>query len=130
MDDWRSLLVGLVKLYQRTTIVVDALDECENSAELLRNLMMLWDSADGAKRRIKFFFSSRTHVELPEKFPAWEKVELDSQKSLTVDDMETYVRTQVEGRETLGLGNRLLNGNYPKLEQRLIETLTSRAGGM
>lgn len=127
LDECRHLLVGLVALYQQTTVVVDALDECEDYTRLLLNLKMVSKSAPKA---IKFFFSGRTNVKLPEDFPTWEKLELDSQKSLTVEDMKTYVQTQVKDRETLCFGFRLLGGKYPALEDQLIEILTRRAQGM
>lgn len=127
LDECRHLLVGLVGLYQQTTVVVDALDECEDHTRLLLNLEMV---SRNAPKAIKFFFSSRTNVKLPEDFPTWEKLELDSQKSLTVEDMKTYIQTQVKDRKTLRLGSRLLNGKDEGLEDRLVETLTRRAQGM
>jgi hypothetical protein len=60
-----DLLVGLVAIYQRTTIVVDALDECEDYGGLLRLLKKVSDGTHGA---IKFFFSSRTDVKLFQRF--------------------------------------------------------------
>jgi hypothetical protein len=83
-----------------------------------------------ATKAIKFFFSSRTNVKLPEDFPAWEKLELDSQKNLTVEDMKTYVQTQVKDRKTMRIGSRLLHGKDEALEDRLVEKLTRRAQGM
>jgi len=127
LDECSNLLVGLVERYKRTTIVVDALDECENSTSLLLHLKKLWDSVHGV---IKFFFSSRKNVDLPENFLPCEKLDLDSQRSLTEEDMMMYVRSQVEEREKLGLGTRLLKGKKPELEERLIETLVRRAQGM
>ena len=127
LDQCRHLLVGLVALYEQTTVIIDALDECEDYTRLLLNLKMV---SKDAPKAIKFFFSSRTNVKLPEDFPTWEKLELDSQKSLTVGDVKTYIETQVKDRETLGFGFRLLRGKYPALEDRLVKILTRRAQGM
>lgn len=130
-----DLLVGLVALYQQTTIVVDALDECEDYGRLLRLLKKVSEGTHGA---IKFFFSSRMNVKLFKDFPSWEKLELDSEKGLTRDDINTYIRTQVKDREKMDLGPRLLDERksmlgeslIEALEDRLIETLTRRAQGM
>lgn len=122
-----GLLTKLIPPHQRTTIIIDALDECENYSRLLLWLKAASNDSLGA---LKFFFSSRTNVKLLNDFPSWEKVELDSKKELTVEDMKVYIRTQVQDRETMGIGRRLLGGEYPELEERLIETLTYRAQGM
>ena len=130
-----GLLTGLIALYQRTTIVVDALDECEDYGRLLRLLKKV---SNGTRGAIKFFFSSRTNVKLLKDFPSWEKLELDSEKGLTKDDINTYIRTQVKDREKMDLGPRLLDEGrsmlgeslVEALEDRLIETLTRRAQGM
>jgi hypothetical protein len=123
-----ELLVSLITLYQQTTVVVDALDECENHDRLLRSLMET--ASKSAPKAIKFLFSSRTNVTPPKGFPTWEQLELDSQKSLIVEDMNRYIQTEVKDRETLAFGTRLLGGNHEALEDRLIEILTRRAQGM
>jgi len=130
-----DLLVGLVALYQQTTIVVDALDECEDYGRLL---LLLKKVSEGTRGAIKFFFSSRTNVRLFKDFPSWEKLELDSEEGLTTDDINTYIRTQVKDREKMDLGPRLLDERksilgeslIEALEDKLIETLTRRAQGM
>jgi hypothetical protein len=127
LDECRGLLAGLIALYQQTTIVVDALDECEYD-RLLLNLMEM--ASKSTPKAIKFFFSSRTNVRLPKNFPTWEKLELDSQTSLTGEDMKRYIQTEVNDREKLALGSRLLGGKHPALEDRLVEVLTHRAQGM
>jgi ankyrin repeat domain-containing protein 50 len=128
LDECRELLASLIALYQQTTVVVDALDECEYYDRLLRSLMKM--ALKRTPKAIKFFFSSRTNVTLPEGFPTWEKLELDSQKSLTGEDMKRYIQTEVKDRETLAFGSRLLGGKHPALEDRLVEVLARRAQGM
>lgn len=127
LDECRELLAGLIALYQQTTIVVDALDECEYD-RLLHSLMKMVSKS--TPKPIKFFFSSRTNVTLPKGFPTWEKLKLDSQKNLTGEDMKKYIQTEVKDREMLGFASRLLRGEHPALEDRLVEVLTRRAQGM
>jgi len=128
LEECLELLAGLIALYQQTTIVVDVLDECECYDRLLYSLMKT--ASKSTPKAIKFFFPSRTNVTLPEGFPTWEKLELDTQKSLTEEDMKRYIQTEVKNRETLALGSRLLGGKHPALEDQLVEVLTRRAQGM
>lgn len=80
-----SLLAGLISQYYRTTIIIDALDECNNHEGLLLHLQAVSSGSEGA---MKFFSSSRTNVD-PFDFPSWEKVELDSEKEVTAEDIRT-----------------------------------------
>jgi hypothetical protein len=80
-----SLLAGLISQYYRTTIIIDALDECNNYEGLILHLQAVSSGSEGA---MKFFFSSRTSVD-PFDFPSWEKVELDSEKEVTAEDIRT-----------------------------------------
>jgi hypothetical protein len=121
-----SLLSDLISHYHRTTIIIDALDECNDYEVLLLHLQAVSRDSEGA---VKFFFSSRTNVDLFD-FPLWEKVELDSEKELTAEDIRTYIRTQVKDRVAMGIGRPLLEGKRPDLEDKLVETLTLRARGM
>jgi len=41
-----------------------------------------------------------------------------------------YIRSQVEHIEELKLGSRLLDGECPAIEQKLIDTLSRRVHGM
>jgi hypothetical protein len=127
LRDCSDILVSLVLPYQRVTIVIDALDECLDSIQLLRHLRTVSKSTEA---RIKFFLSSRKNTSIFSDFPAWTKLELDVQKQSTAPDMERYIRCQVQDIEALDMGSRLLDGKYPEIEGRLVETLTNRAQGM
>ena len=124
IQECSDLLVRLVKEYENTTFIVDALDECENADELLLHL------ADLHRNSAKFFFSSRDQVQVDNTFPDRDILELDNHKDLTVKDMKRYVTTQVKKRETLRLGRRLLEVKHPELEDMLVEALVDQAQGM
>lgn len=119
-----ELLSNLAARHRRTTVIIDALDECEDHSKLLFLLKKVSDDAPSGI--FKFFFSSRPNVNLLSNFPSWEKLELDAERELTSEDMEAYIRTQVMDTE----GRRLLDGKAPELEEKLVETLTYRAQGM
>ena len=119
-----DLLVRLLKEQENTTFVIDALDECEDADELLLHLK------DVHRNPVKFFFSSRNQVQVRKAFPNCAKLELDRQKDLILQDIKTYVISQVKERETLKLGHRLLDGEYPELEDTLIDVLSDHAQGM
>jgi hypothetical protein len=121
-----EILAKLIQRYPQTTFIIDALDECRNADALLQNLEDVYNP----DAKVKFLFSGRLQVDLPESFPRWEKVEIDFQRHSTAEDMETYIRTQVEKRRQWRLGKRLLDGRYPELEQRLIQVLSDTANGM
>jgi hypothetical protein len=122
-----NLLADLMSPYERTVIVIDALDECDDYTKLLLRLQTVSEKRPAGS--VKFFFSSRANVELTE-FPSRVKIELDSQKELTAEDLETYIRTQVKERKAMRVGRPLLGGKRPDLEDRLIYTLILRAQGM
>lgn len=124
IQECSDLLMRLLKERGKTTFVVDALDECENADELLLHLK------NSHRKSVKFLFSSRNQVKVHNAFPNCGKLELDSHKDLTVEDMKTYVTSQVKERESLRLGRRLLDGRYPELEDTLIEVLIDQAQGM
>lgn len=114
-----DLLTVLVSRNERTVVIIDALDECEDHSKLLFMLKKIFN--DTPSTRLKYFFSSRPNVSLISDFPMWKKLELDTEKDLTLEDMGTYIKTQVINRE----GSGLLGGKQPNLEERLIETLQS-----
>lgn len=124
IQECSDLLVRLLKEHEKTTFVVDALDECEDADKLLLNLK------NSARNSVKFLFSSRNQVQVDKTFPSCRKLELDSQKDWTVEDMKTYVTSQVKERELWGLGYRLLDGKHPQFEDMLIEVLIDQAQGM
>lgn len=125
-----ELLTQLVNEYQETTIIIDALDECENADVLLLRLRELNNNAAGAQVSAKFFFSSRKQVEVDQFFEKCEKLEIGNGTDLLSDDMKIFVSTQVKEREKLCLGSRLLRGRYPQLEDELIEVLLDQSQGM
>jgi hypothetical protein len=121
LEQWSEVLVELILLTERTTLIVDALDETDDSDELLLQLKNVSDRVDG---KLRLFVSSRMQVDVPRAFPHSLDVKITPSESSS--DMAEYIRSEVTNRKT----RRLLNGREPALEQRLIEVLTLRAEGM
>lgn len=63
-----ELLTRLVNEYRKTTIIIDALDECENADVLLLRLRELNNNTSEAQVPVKFFFYSRKQVEVDQFF--------------------------------------------------------------
>ena len=120
LGECSELLTELISCYSNTTIVLDALDECEKPYELLRALKRVANSSTG---QMKLFVSSRLNVNVASVVILHHKIDIQSQG--TSKDMDIFLHTEVKQRDL-----RLLNGRYPDLEDRLIEVLRVRAQGM
>ncbi len=115
-----TALISLISSYSNTTIILDALDECEKPYELLRALKTIANSSAG---QIKLFVSSRLNVNVASVVILHRKIHIQSQD--TSNDMDIFLHTEVKERDS-----RLLKGRHPEIEDRLIEVLRDRAQGM
>ena len=126
LEECSGLLTELISSYSNTssysstTIILDALDECEKPYELLRALKTIANSSTG---KIKLFVSSRLNVKVCSVLIPRSKIDIQSQD--TSKDMDIFLHTEVKKGDRC-----LLKGNFPKLEDRLIEVLRDRAQGM
>lgn len=103
-------------------IMIDALDECDEPKELLKALR---DASRVMPGGLELLVSSRHEVHVIEKLS--NAVIVDLGQSVSDTDMITYITTEVKDREK---DERILKGKHPDLEDRLIEILCKRAGGM
>lgn len=115
---WR-LVLALIESRDGTTIVIDALDECPKSAELLSRLRDL----SNASSKVKFFFSSQLVVSVNDYFPAIETAMITSIRNS--DDVAAFVKGEVERFEEVRPG--LLRAD---LKLDVVETLSRYAEGM
>ncbi|KAK6501920.1 hypothetical protein TWF481_009739 [Arthrobotrys musiformis] len=115
-----KLLEKLVNRHTKVVIVVDGLDECK---EPLRLLQVLHDIQVASNQKLKLFLSSRMHIKVEEKFRNFNGVIIN--EGITSEDMARYIDLEVRHSE-----NRLLNGAYPDLENRLSQALTDNSQGM
>lgn len=119
---FNELLHGILGSGVKLRIMVDALDECDEPWELLNALLA---ASQDMPSGLELLVSSRHEVPVNEIFPEAVRVDLDGSVSET--DMVMYITTEVRGRKE---GQRILKGKRRDLEDKLIEILYRRAGGM
>lgn len=119
---YETLLHAILESGIKLRIIIDALDECDNPKALLKALR---DASRDRPGGLELLMSSRYEVHVIEKFSNAVIVNLGQSVSNT--DMITYITTEVKDREK---DERILEGEHPDLEDRLIEILCKRAGGM
>ena len=120
LGECSELLTELISSHSNITIILDALDECEEPYELLRALKTIANSSTG---HIKLFVSSRLNINVSSVLIPRSKIDIQSQR--ISNDMDIFLHTEVKKGD-----RRLLKGNFPELEDRLIEVLRDRAQGM
>jgi hypothetical protein len=126
IDESRALIMQLVEHYPLTTIVIDALDECdpENRADLLETLeAVLRESAS----LVKIFVSSRDDQDIVLHLRDYPNLELSSDRNN--DDIVSFVRAEtqrlIRTRKLLRLSM-----NKGELQEAIVEQVTKGANGM
>jgi hypothetical protein len=117
-----TLLHGILKSGVKLRIMIDALDECDEPKELLKALR---DASRVVPGGLELLVSSRHEVYVDKKFS--NPIVVDLNESVPEADMIIYITTEVSEREE---DERILGGKHPDLEDRLIDILCMRAGGM
>lgn len=120
LEESANIIGDLVSSWSQTSIIIDALDECSQPYPLLRSLQRIIEDSAG---RVRLFVSSRINVEVSNVLIDVSRVNMQVQD--TSSDLYNYVWKEL--KESKG---RLLKGREPKLEDRIIEMLSSRAQGM
>jgi len=117
-----ELLHGILRPGVKLRIMIDALDECDEPGELLEALQ---DASRNMPGGLELLVSSRHEVHVDKKLSNVVIVDLNGSASKT--DMVTYITTEVKNRKE---DDRILEGKHEDLEDRLIEILYRRSGGM
>jgi hypothetical protein len=120
--DCMKFLRGILESGIKLRIMIDALDECDDPEELLK---VLQDASWKMPDRLELLVSSRYEVHVDEQLST--AVIVDLGRSVSDTDMFTYITTEVKDRAE---AKKILKGKRPDLENRLIEILHKRAGGM
>ena len=118
-----AILHELCDAWPRTTIIIDALDECLAPSEVLHGLGEVRTKATST---VQMFISSRMHISVPFYFPNCEQIHIEAGKNS--GDIEKYVREEVNSGGSQK--RRLLDGKRPDFEARLVQILIARAQGM
>lgn len=118
--DCKSLIREFINLYPRTTIILDALDECDKDKR--EELIAFFDEIIvSAVRPVKVFISSRPDVDIKEGFSDRSNIEI--QATDNQDDISLYVRTQMSK-------HRRWSKFSLSLREEVVETLETRGNGM
>jgi hypothetical protein len=121
-----ALIIQLVEHYPLTTIVIDALDECnpEKRADLLETLeTILRDSS----HLVKIFVSSRDDQDIVCHLKDYPNLEIASSRNM--DDIVSFVKSETR---VLITKKKLLrfSSNKDELEEVIVNQVTQRASGM
>lgn len=123
LRDTKRLICDLVKMHDRSYIVLDAMDECltvGQDAERL-NLMELFRDLLDLQVSVKIFFSSRFEPDIQERTGSWDITPLT--QALTKMDLDNFVDLTI---------NRKLQGKKncdDGLKKQLREELKKKANG-
>ncbi|KAF2734142.1 hypothetical protein EJ04DRAFT_577066 [Polyplosphaeria fusca] len=116
-------LLGLLKYGAKLRILIDALNWCDEPKEVLKRIR---DASEKFPVGIQLLVSSTHRVQVDEVLLA---VLVDTYlSSVAIEtDMKSFIFGEVQDREQ---HEKLLKGEYPDVENRLIEILCRRVGGM
>jgi hypothetical protein len=73
LEECQGIIIDALKHSRPTTFIIDALDECEDDAEVLLQVLLEISNCvlcPGKQSNLKFLLSSRLQVRLPEDFPS------------------------------------------------------------
>jgi hypothetical protein len=120
MEDCKELLLGLVNIYPHTTLIIDALDECEKRKplELIETLDYILATASNP---IKIFISSRPYGDIKERLKDRANIDIDATKNQ--DDVSRFVNAEI-------VKHRRWKNMPAKLQARIVETLQEQSQGM
>ena len=126
MGESRALIAQLVECYPLTTIVIDALDECDpgKRADLLETLEAILQESSGL---VKIFVSSRDDQDIVCHLQEYPNLELASDRN--TDDIASFVRAETKD---LIKRSKLLRSSINKedLKEEIIDQVTKGASGM
>ncbi|KAH8653142.1 hypothetical protein BGZ60DRAFT_533332 [Tricladium varicosporioides] len=126
IDESRTLILQLTDYYPLTTIVIDALDECdpERRPDLLDTLELILQESSSL---VKVFVSSRRDHDIVLNLRDYPNLELSSEKNK--DDISSFVTTEtnnlIRRKKLLALST-----NKEELKVEIIEQVTKKADGM
>lgn len=120
-----DLIISLASTYTETSIVVDALDECDplNRRKFLDSLETIIKSASGL---VKIFVSSRDDFDIVRKLDGVPNLWIEANDNK--DDIERFVEAEIKRCID---SHELLDGDVnEELQRRIITTLTEGSNGM
>jgi hypothetical protein len=120
MKDCKSLLLEFINIYPRTTLILDALDECERH-ERLQLIEILDYLLAEASNPLKIFVSSRPDGDITEKLKDRANIQINAIDNQ--DDISRFVNSEI-------VKHRRWDKMAPKLQMQIVETLQQQSQGM
>ncbi|KAI1368511.1 hypothetical protein F5Y08DRAFT_296011 [Xylaria arbuscula] len=119
----RVYLIKLLNLYPRTTLVLDALDECK--PEERANLLDFFDSIPSeCSKPVRIFISSRPEGDIRQRLNHLSNIEIQA-----TDNENDIARFVMQSIEKNGRWSGVLRKNQP-LKDRIVDTLLTQSNGM
>jgi len=120
IGDCKELLLEFINLYPKTTIILDALDECDKHKRGV--LIEIFDSfLARASRPVKIFISSRPDGDIKDRFKSQANIEI--QAADNHDDISRFVESEITKHPRW-------NKISLKLQEQVVETLQKGSQGM
>jgi hypothetical protein len=120
VEELYEIFVQAAKFYPKTTVVVDALDECADSPSLARLLLKL---SENFQTTIRVLVSTRREQGIVDMLQSKPYISLRDQAEHMASDIETHVRAEVYGSAKLGKMS-------SSLKEEIVSVLLSKADGM
>lgn len=119
---WSSCLVSLIETYPRTTIVLDAFDECERAQQQdLIKLFIRLTTRHLENSSVKIFISTRPEHDILQHLDKYPAIRLGGTQN--ADDIATFVRTKIAEHRRWS--------KMPKeFQSKVIQTLLAKSGNM
>ena len=118
LNSCTELLIALGRGVPQIVIMIDALDECSEVFMLLACLQTVVNNLRG---KVRLFFSSRMHVDIPDYFPGCRTIGIEKNSQ----DIDYYIQTEISSRQL-----RLPRSTPSGFEERLKDVLSRRAENM
>ena len=120
MEDCKGLLLEFINIYPNTTLILDALDECDKNKRgiLIEKLDYLLDNA---QRPVKLFISSRPDGDIKDKFKS--RMNIEMQATDNHGDISEFVKREIAK-------HRRWKKMSSELQNEIIQTIHDRSQGM
>ena len=120
-QELQALILSMVPTFERVTILVDGLDECESNTAEVSELLVGLHCEDNATN-IRILLLSRDEIDIRDCLAAYTQVSISAQSS----DLRLYVGAEIESR----IRKNKLRIKDPDLKEHIIQQLVNGAEGM
>ena len=120
-EDAKTFLIQIIAKCRRTTIIIDAHDECKDREQLVTDLHKIaHDGTQNSPNRVNIFITSRELFFAPPDFSTTLSCAITA--SSVSEDIKKYVEEELKRP-----GRTLLYGKHPEIESRIVDVLVRKA---